>query len=121
MVNQDELDMRPVGVPGGYVPPPELTTGCELVDALDKSVAVAQDALEKTSDVHLMMPWRFLVSGHVVSELPRYEMILDSVFHHMAHHRGQLTVYLRLNGVPVPAIYGPSADEGMFEPFAISD
>jgi len=60
----------------------------------------------------LLTPWRFVVGGHVVSENPRYVMIADSVFSHLAHHRGQLTVYLRLNEASVPAIYGPSADEG---------
>jgi uncharacterized damage-inducible protein DinB len=49
-----------------------------------------------------------------VSEQPRYVMIRDAVFNHLAHHRGQLTVYLRLNDAPVPSIYGPSADEGSF-------
>jgi uncharacterized damage-inducible protein DinB len=60
-----------------------------------------------------MKPWRLLVSGKVVSEEPRHVVIRD-VFGHLAHHRGQLTVYLRLNNVPVPAIYGPSADDASF-------
>jgi uncharacterized damage-inducible protein DinB len=58
------------------------------------------------------MPWRFLVGGQVVDENQRHIMIRDSVFSHLAHHRGQLTVYLRLNNASVPALYGPSADEG---------
>jgi uncharacterized damage-inducible protein DinB len=61
-----------------------------------------------------MKPWRFLVAGRVVSEQPRYIMLRDAVFNHLAHHRGQLTVYLRLNDALVPSIYGPSADEGVF-------
>jgi uncharacterized damage-inducible protein DinB len=52
------------------------------------------------------------VAGKVVSEQPRHVVLRDSVFNHLAHHRGQLTVYLRLNEAPVPAIYGASADEG---------
>jgi hypothetical protein len=62
-----------------------------------------------------MTTWRLLVAGHVVSEDPRYVVIRSAVFNHLAHHRGQLTVYLRLNDVPVPAIYGPTADEGRFQ------
>ncbi|MBT9330172.1 DinB family protein [Paracidobacterium acidisoli] len=112
-VNQEELDMKPAGSPG-YMPPPELHTSRELVDALEKHVSAAQEALEKTNDRHLMMPWRFKVGGMVVSEEPRYQVIRDSVFNHLAHHRGQLTVYLRLNDASVPSIYGPSADDGHF-------
>jgi uncharacterized damage-inducible protein DinB len=58
-------------------------------------------------------PWKLLVGGRVVLEQPRYEVIADT-FTHLAHHRGQLTVYLRLNGVKVPSIYGPTADERAF-------
>ena len=59
--------------------------------------------------------WRFLTGGRVVSEQPRYIVLRDGVLNHLAHHRGQLTVYLRLNNVPVPSIYGPSADERPFD------
>lgn len=111
MVNQDELDMMPPG--GSKFQPPEFRTSRELVEALEDGVAKAREALESTTDEHLMTPWRFLVAGHVVSEQPRYIMLRDAVFNHLAHHRGQLTVYLRLNNAPVPSIYGPSADEGI--------
>ena len=60
-----------------------------------------------------MKPWRLLVSGHVVSE-ERRDVVLRDTFMHLSHHRGQLTVYLRMNDAPVPAIYGPSADENRF-------
>ena len=82
-----------------------------LRSALDDTVAKGRDALASTSDEHLMTPWRLLVAGRVVMEQPRH-VVLSDTFTHLAHHRGQLTVYLRLNDVPVPAIYGPSADEG---------
>ena len=59
-----------------------------------------------------MKPWRFLVNGRLVSETPRHQVLSDTVFSHWSHHRGQLTVYLRLNDAAVPAIFGPSADEG---------
>jgi uncharacterized damage-inducible protein DinB len=55
-----------------------------------------------------------LARGHVVSERSRYESLRTGVLNHLAHHRGQLTVYLRLNDVPVPSIYGPTADEAVF-------
>ena len=61
-----------------------------------------------------MKSWRLLVGGRVVQEQPRHMVLRDAVFNHLAHHRGQLTVYLRLQDLPVQAIYGPSADEGRF-------
>jgi len=84
------------------------------VQALDEGVAQARDALAGTTDEHLLTPWRLLVAGRVVSQQPRYVVVRDT-FAHLAHHRGQLTVYLRLNDVLVPAIYGPSADDARFE------
>ena len=110
MVNQDELDIN--SPDGARFKPQPVTSNLELVRVLDESVAKARAALSNTSDEHLMTPWRFVAGGHAVSEQPRYIMIRDAVFSHLAHHRGQLTVYLRLNNAPVPAIYGPSADEG---------
>jgi uncharacterized damage-inducible protein DinB len=108
---QDELDLNPPGGPGYQ--PQEWTTIGELLQAHEESVAKAREALQKTTDEHLMTPWRLLVAGQVVMEQPRHVVIADT-FAHLAHHRGQLTVYLRLNGAPVPAIYGPSADEKSF-------
>ncbi|MHB1674405.1 MAG: DinB family protein [Acidobacteriaceae bacterium] len=78
---------------------------------MEEGVAKARTALEKTTDAHLMKPWKFMMGGRVVNQEPRYVMVLNSVFSHLAHHRGQLTVYLRLNDAKVPAIFGPSADE----------
>ena len=69
--------------------------------------------LEATTDEHLQTTWRLLARGQVVQEAPRYEMIRDTI-NHWAHHRGQMTVYLRLMGATVPAIYGPSADDKSF-------
>lgn len=112
MVTQDELDLNPPGGSGKRPPAPSTTR--ELLAALDGSVAKAREALCNTSDEHLLTSWRLLVAGQVVLENPRHVVIADT-FTHLAHHRGQLTVYLRLNGVPVPAIYGPSADDGRFE------
>ncbi len=113
MVNLDEFDMRPPD--GSSYRPKVLKTTSERLAALDESVAKARHALENTTDEHLLTPWKFLVRGQVATDNPRHVMIRDAVFSHLAHHRGQLTVYLRLNGAAVPAIYGPSADERPFD------
>lgn len=111
MVEQDEFDLNPPG--GGSSFNQEMKTTQDLLDALDKGVASARAALAGASEEHLLKPWRLLVAGNVVQEKPRHEMIRDSI-NHLAHHRGQLTVYLRLNDVAVPSIYGPSADDQRF-------
>ena len=110
-ITQDELDLSPPG--GAGYKPPATATNRELLQAFEDSVAKAREALRSTTDEHLATPWRLLVAGQVVLESPRHVVIGDT-FTHLAHHRGQLTVYLRLLGVPVPSIYGPSADEQRF-------
>lgn len=112
IINRDDLD---IGAPAGgsNVPQAPLRTPQELVQALDGGIAQARAALTATTDEHLQKPWRLLVSGKVVNESPRHIVIRDT-FMHLAHHRGQLTVYLRLSNAPVPAIYGPSADDTSF-------
>ena len=91
----------------------ELKTRSELVDAAEKGLAGARKALQGPSDDHLMKNWQLKAGGKVVADAPRYVMLQDSI-NHLAHHRGQLTVYFRLNDAPVPAIYGPSADDQRF-------
>jgi hypothetical protein len=81
-----------------------------LTGKFDQAIAEARQALSNTTDEHLMKPWQLRVNGKVVDEKPRHIMIADTLMH-LAHHRGQLTVYLRLHDVPVPSIYGPTADE----------
>lgn len=112
MVVQDEFDLNPPGG-GSSSFNQEMKTTQDLLDAVDKGVESARAALAGTSEEHLLKPWRLLVAGNVVQEKPRHEMIRDAI-NHLAHHRGQLTVYLRLNDVPVPSIYGPSADDQRF-------
>jgi uncharacterized damage-inducible protein DinB len=112
MIKQDELDLKPPG--GSNIDQRSLRTAAELVKALDEGVAQARDALASVTDEHLLKPWRLLVAGQVVSQDARHVVLRDT-FMHLSHHRGQLTVYLRLNGVPVPAIYGPSADDARFD------
>jgi uncharacterized damage-inducible protein DinB len=112
MVNHDELDLKSPGA--AQFRPLEWAKREELTAALDKAVAQAREALQNTSEEHLLKTWKFVVGGQVLSEHPRHVAITESVFSHLGHHRGQLTVYLRLNEAPVPALYGPSADEGKF-------
>ena len=108
IVDQNELNLNPPG--GSTYKQPELRTGRELADAHDGHVAKARKVLASTSDEQLMKPWKLLVGEKVVSEQPRHVVLADT-FAHLAHHRGQLTVYLRLVEVSVPSIYGPSADD----------
>jgi uncharacterized damage-inducible protein DinB len=110
MIELDELDVTAAG----EYKTRSLGTRRELLEAFDKAVGKARAALAATTDEHLMTSWKMLAGGHVVSEQPRYVAIRDGALNHLAHHRGQLTVYLRLNDAPVPALYGPTADEKGF-------
>lgn len=110
-INRDELDIAPAEGQGTKKTPKE--TSADLVKALDEAAAAARSALEKTTDEHLATNWKLLARGQVVWEGTRIEMIQDTI-NHWAHHRGQMTVYLRLMGAKVPALYGPSADEQGF-------
>lgn len=109
-IKQDELDLQPKG---GKPNMPVLSTRRDLLQSVDEAIAKSRDALASTNDDHLMTPWRLLVAGKVVMEAPRHVVIADT-FTHLAHHRGQLTVYLRLNEMSVPSVYGPSADDQRF-------
>lgn len=110
-INQEELDIAPKD--GGKFEHKKIESSAELIEALDKAAAGAREAFEKTSDEHLNTNWQLKAGGNVVMEAPRHEMIQDTILH-WAHHRGQMTVYLRLMGAKVPAIYGPSADDSEF-------
>jgi uncharacterized damage-inducible protein DinB len=111
-IKQAELDVAPAD--GSRTKQEPKKTSEDLLKALDEAAAAARAALEETTDEHLMTSWRLLARGNVVMEAPRYEMIQDT-FNHWAHHRGQMTVYLRLMGAKVPAIFGPSADDNSFQ------
>jgi uncharacterized damage-inducible protein DinB len=108
IVDQDELALDPPG--GSKYQQPDLRTGAELAAAHDTNVVKARSVLANTTDERLMQPWKLIAGGRTVSEQPRY-VVLSETIGHLAHHRGQLTVYLRLLDVPVPSIYGPSADD----------
>ena len=109
IVKQDSLDLG-----GSNIPQTPLRTAAELVKAHDDAVADARAVLKATTDDHLMNSWKLQVSGKTVSDQPRH-IVLRDTFMHLSHHRGQYTVYLRMAGAPVPAIYGPSADDQRFD------
>lgn len=110
-ITKDELDLKPPD--GTSIRPESMTTAAEYVRGHDKAVAEAKAALEAVDEARLADPWRLKVAGQVVMETPRRVMLSDT-FLHLAHHRGQMTVYLRLMGAKVPALYGPSADDRSF-------
>ncbi|MEO7190126.1 MAG: DinB family protein [Vicinamibacterales bacterium] len=111
VIKMDELDINPKG--GSNMQQKPLRTSAELVQGLDEAVDSAREALSQTSDDFLMTPWKLLSSGALAQELPRHVVIRDT-FMHLSHHRGQLTVYLRLLGAPVASVYGPTADDKTF-------
>ena len=106
MIERDELDLSD----STFRTKPR-SSRAELLAALDESLAQSRCSLENTNEAHLNTNWQLKAGDQVLNEGPRYVMIADGVLSHLAHHRGQLTVYLRLNEASVPAIYGPSADE----------
>ena len=109
MIERDELNLDDQASQGFR--PKIAEKSEELIATLDSAVANARRSLESTTDQHLLTNWAFKMGGRAVSDEPRYIMISNAVFSHLAHHRGQLSVYLRLNDASVPAMYGPSADE----------
>jgi uncharacterized damage-inducible protein DinB len=111
VVNMDELDIAPVG--GSKFRPKDWTTRKELLELFEESLKKGREVLQKTTDDRLMnTKWRMLAGGKLMSDQVRYVAVRDGVLNHMAHHRGQLTVYLRICGEKIPSIYGPSGDEG---------
>lgn len=110
VINQDELELSPPAGQGQYQQP----TVDALVGTLEKAVGDGRAALAATTDDYLLTTnWKLRFQGKVVMDQRRHVVLVDT-FNHLAHHRGQLTVYLRLNDCPVPAIYGPSADDQRF-------
>ena len=109
---QDQLDIAPPGAPPFRLE--EAKSRSELLAAFDKNVANARPALESASDVQWRGPWSLLHGGNKIFTMPRTAVMRSFVMNHLIHHRAQLGVYLRLLDVPVPSIYGPSADEGGF-------
>jgi uncharacterized damage-inducible protein DinB len=88
------------------------TSRKQLLDKFDENVAASRAALAGMGDQALMQDWSLSFAGNTMFTMPRIAVYRSMTMNHIIHHRAQLTVYYRLNGVPVPALYGPSADEG---------
>ena len=111
-VTLDELDIMP---PGGPAPKfAALESTARILELFDSNAAEARAAIARTADAEFKKPWAFKVAGRTVNTSPKFTVYRRTVLNHLVHHRGQLTVYLRLIGVPVPAVYGPTADEPHF-------
>jgi uncharacterized damage-inducible protein DinB len=108
-IETDSLDLAPPGAPPFQ--PITANSRQEVLSIFDKNAAAARAAIASASDDHLTKPWSLLMGGKTILTLPRMSVLRTFVMNHMIHHRAQLGVYLRLNNIPVPAIYGPSADE----------
>ena len=83
----------------------------DLLAAFDRNAAAARAAIAGASDAELMKPWTLLQNGKTMLTMPKAAVLRSFVMNHLIHHRAQLGMYLRLNDLPVPSIYGPSADE----------
>ena len=107
----DSIDLSS---PDGPKPDPKVTSRKELLERFDKNVTAARAALAAADNEQFMQPWSLKNDGVTIFTMPKAAVIRSWVFNHSVHHRAQLAMYLRLNDVPVPAIYGPSADENPF-------
>ena len=85
----------------------------EVLELFDRHVTEVRRALLDTSDAQLMAPWSLRKGEHLILSIPRLSALRRFLLHHVIHHRGQLTVYLRMQEVPLPPLYGPTADEGL--------
>jgi len=110
-IQKDSLDFAPPGEPP--VRNPEASSRADLLAMFDRNVAATRAAISGASDEHLMKPWTLLAGGHEIFTMPRTVVLRSFVMNHGIHHRAQLGLYLRLNDIPVPGMYGPSADESM--------
>ena len=108
---RDELDIAPEGK---FEPEPVPATSEELLAKFDKCAAAGREAMLAADDAKWMGTWKLLMTGKEIMAMPRAAVYRGFVMNHLIHHRAQLTVYLRLNDVPVPGLYGPSADEPNF-------
>jgi uncharacterized damage-inducible protein DinB len=109
-IKTEQLDYAPVGGPAYQ--PPKIEDRKELLAVFDKESAEARSALAAVSDADMLKGWTLLAGGKTIFTMPRVACIRGFVMNHLIHHRAQLGVYFRLLGVPVPGLYGPSADEG---------
>ena len=109
-LNTEELDYAPVDGPAFELP--KIGNRKELLAEFDKNVTASRAVLSKVTDAEMMKGWKLLAGGKEIFTMPRVAFIRGMVMNHLIHHRAQLTVYYRLLEIPVPGLYGPSADEG---------
>lgn len=109
IVLQEKLDAG-----AGPRTPTEVSSRQQALQMLDENVAKTRAAIASASDADIGKEWSLEARGKTFFKLPRIAALRGFMLHHLIHHRGQLSVYLRLNDVPVPMIYGPSADESPF-------
>jgi uncharacterized damage-inducible protein DinB len=108
-LEQARLDLDPPG--GRPLEPPRFESAAAALASFDANVARARAAFARVADADLLAEWALLKGGVTLMRMPRAAVLRAMVLDHGIHHRGQMTVYLRLCDVPVPAIYGPTADE----------
>ena len=111
-LQQDTLDIAPAG--GQPFKLPETKNTKQVLEVFDQHVAEARKGIAAATDEQLMKPWSLLKTGQTIMTMPKIAVLRSFVLNHIIHHRAQMGVYLRLNDIPVPSIYGPSADEGSF-------
>ena len=107
----ESMDLDPEA--GEFEPPEPVETVEDLLELFDAQAAEFRAALAEAGDEAMMASWTLSNGGEELFTMPRVAVIRGMILNHLVHHRGQLTVYLRLNDLPVPGLYGPSADEGM--------
>ncbi|MEO8593311.1 MAG: DinB family protein [Candidatus Solibacter sp.] len=105
----DSFDYAPEG--GEPYVAPTVKTNTELMELFEKGAAEFRSMLAAADNEAMMKPWSLLGGGKVMFTMPKVAVIRGMIFNHIVHHRGQLSVYLRMCDIPVPAMYGPSADE----------
>jgi uncharacterized damage-inducible protein DinB len=106
-LSQNEIDL-------GGDQPRAVRTRAELLSMFDENVKNTRASLVGKSDAEFMMPWALKRNGQTIFSMPKATVWRSFVMNHLIHHRAQLSVYLRQNDVPIPSMYGPSADEGAF-------
>lgn len=108
-VELDELDLNPPG--GSDFKPCTAESRDHVLEVFDRGVSAATEAIRKTSDESMLKDWTLTMRGKLIFTMPRIAVLKVMTLSHMIHHRAQLSVYLRLNDIPIPGMYGPSADD----------
>jgi uncharacterized damage-inducible protein DinB len=108
-IDADSFDIAPSGEDATHE---EAVTSVEhALKMFDENVAAARTAIAGTNDEHLMAPWTLMSGGGTLFTMPRYSVVRSMIMNHLIHHRAQLGVYMRLNDMPMPSTYGPTADD----------